>query len=74
MGTHLTQRLALTPFDTPTPDLQAAHSLRWLGDFHYAQGNIESAKQAYGRGLQVARAVGNKSLEAELTNRLLLRG
>ncbi len=74
MGTHLTQRLALTPFDTPTPDLQAAHSLRWLGDFHYAQGNIESAKQAYGQGLQVARAVGNKSLEAELTNRLLLRG
>jgi tetratricopeptide (TPR) repeat protein len=73
MGTHLRQRLALTPLEGATADLQTANSLRWLGDFHYGQGNVEAAQRAYGQGLGVARRVGYKPLEGELANRLLLR-
>ncbi len=66
----LDRRIALT-LNRSTADQQAAITLRWLGDYYAATGDLDSAKEAYSRGLALARSLGIKSLEAEFSNRLL---
>jgi tetratricopeptide (TPR) repeat protein len=68
----LDQRVALT-LTNPEPDQQTAITLRWLGDYYYATGDLVGAKDAYTQGLALSRSLGIKSLEAEFTNRLLLQ-
>lgn len=70
--TLLDRRIALT-LNTAVPDRQTALTLRWLGDYYYATGNLTSAQETYQRGLALARSLDLKSLEAEFTNRLLQR-
>ncbi len=53
------------------PDMQTAITLRWLGDYYYAQGDVVTAEQLYSQGLGLARALDITFLEAELTNRIL---
>lgn len=67
---YLDQRAALTLGTTP-PDLQTALTYRWLGDYYVKTGEIDLAEQSFTLGLQVARSLQLKSLEAELINRLL---
>jgi tetratricopeptide (TPR) repeat protein len=67
---YLNLRRELT-LEAAEPDVQTAVTLRWLGDYYYIQGDMTAAEQAYSRGLGLARALENPSLEAELTNRIL---
>ncbi|WP_156119586.1 tetratricopeptide repeat protein [Leptolyngbya sp. KIOST-1] len=67
---YLAQRSALTLGTTP-PDLQTALTFRWLGDYYLRTDSPEQAEQAFTRGLQIARNLRQKSLEAEFINRLL---
>lgn len=70
--TLLDRRIALT-LNTPDPDRQTVLTLRWLGDYYATTGDMENAREAYLRGLALARSLDLKSLEAEFTNRLLQR-
>ena len=67
---YLQRRSQLT-LDEPQPDVHSAVTLRWLGDYYVAQGNVAAAEQAYTGGLGLARTFENIPLEAELTNRIL---
>jgi tetratricopeptide (TPR) repeat protein len=69
----LDRRVALT-LTASEPDRQTALTFRWLGDYYYAIGDREIAQEYYSRGLALSRSLGLKSMEAEFTNRLLLRG
>lgn len=66
----LDRRVALT-LNRPEPDLESILTLRWLGDYYRATGDVESARTAYSQGLTLSRTLGLKGLEAELTNHLL---
>jgi tetratricopeptide (TPR) repeat protein len=68
--TYLDRRAALT-LDTVPPDLQTALSYRALGDYYVLTGDEARAEQAFTLGLQIARDLQQKSLEAEFINRLL---
>ena len=68
--TYLDQRAALTLATNP-PDRQTALTYRWLGDYYLQTGDTELASQAFSQGLQIARTLQQKSLEAEFINRLL---
>jgi tetratricopeptide (TPR) repeat protein len=65
---YLNQRAALTMDDD---DLQTALTYRWLGDYYLQLEDAELARRAFTQGLALARSLDQKSLEAELTNRLL---
>jgi tetratricopeptide (TPR) repeat protein len=67
---YLDQRVALTLGVTP-PNLQSALTYRWLGDYYQKAQEPELARQAYNQGLDIARELQQKSLEAEFMNRLL---
>ena len=67
---YLDQRSALT-LGTIPPDRQTALTYRWRGDYYLQTGELALAEQSFGRGLQIARSLQVKSLEAEFTNRLL---
>ncbi|MGF1570019.1 MAG: tetratricopeptide repeat protein [Nodosilinea sp.] len=67
---YLDHRMALT-LDGPAPDPETTVTLRWLGDYYYQMGQLDSAQTAYAQGLGLARSLEHKPLEAELTNRLL---
>ncbi len=67
---YLDQRAALT-LGTVPPDLQTALSYRALGDYYMLTGDAARAEQAFTLGLQIARDLQQKSLEAEFINRLL---
>lgn len=67
---YLQRRSDLT-LDGGNPDVQAAITLRWLGDYYYAQGDVATAEQFYSQGLGLARVLDSTFLEAELTNRIL---
>jgi tetratricopeptide (TPR) repeat protein len=71
--TFLDQRRTLT-LGGPTADRQTALTYRWLGDYYLAIGDRAQAEQALTLGLQIARALEQKSLEAEFVNRLLALG
>ncbi|WP_084173143.1 tetratricopeptide repeat protein [Phormidium tenue] len=68
--TYLDRRAALTLATVP-PDLQTALSYRALGDYYMLTGDETRAEQAFALGLQIARDLQQKSLEAEFINRLL---
>jgi uncharacterized protein HemY len=53
------------------PNLQSALTYRWLGDYYQKAQEPELARQAYNQGLDIARELQQKSLEAEFMNRLL---
>ncbi|PSN09174.1 hypothetical protein C7271_26955, partial [filamentous cyanobacterium CCP5] len=63
-------RSALTLVTSP-PDLQTALTYRWLGDYYLKTDAPDLAEQAFNQGLQIARRLQQKSLEAEFINRLL---
>ncbi|MBE9139909.1 tetratricopeptide repeat protein [Nodosilinea sp. LEGE 07088] len=65
---YLNQRAALT---LDAGDLQTALTYRWLGDYYLLLENPELASRAFTQGSALARRLNQKSLEAELTNRLL---
>ncbi|MBD2112514.1 MULTISPECIES: tetratricopeptide repeat protein [Cyanophyceae] len=67
---YLDQRAALT-LGTVPPDLQTALSYRSLGDYYLLVDDRARAEQAFTLGLQIARDLQQKSLEAEFINRLL---
>ncbi|MBE9108754.1 tetratricopeptide repeat protein [Nodosilinea sp. LEGE 07298] len=67
---YLDQRSALTLGTTPA-NLQTALTYRWLGDYYLETSDIALAEQSFERGLQIARSLQAKSLEAEFINRLL---
>jgi tetratricopeptide (TPR) repeat protein len=67
---YLARRSHLT-LGSEEPDLQTAVTLRWMGDYYSAQGEMVTAETAYSKGLGLARALANTPLEAELTNRML---
>lgn len=67
---YLDQRVALT-LNPPTASLESVQTYLLLGDYHRLVEDREAALAAYGRGLTLARRIEAKTLEAELTNRLL---
>ncbi len=67
---YLDQRSALTLGTSPV-NLQTALTYRWLGDYYLKTDAPERAGQAFTQGLQIARSLQQKSLEAEFINRLL---
>ncbi|MBD1872269.1 tetratricopeptide repeat protein [Nodosilinea sp. FACHB-131] len=67
---YLDQRAALT-LGTVPPDLQTALSYRSLGDYYLLVDDRARAEQAFALGLEIARDLQQKSLEAEFINRLL---
>jgi tetratricopeptide (TPR) repeat protein len=67
---YLDRRSGLT-LEAPDPDSESVVTLRWVGDYYTAQGDMPLAEQAYTRGLGLARILDNPQLEAELTNRIL---
>ena len=67
---YLDQRSALT-LGTSPPDLQTALTYRWLGDYYLKTDAPDRAEAAFTQGLQIARSLQQKSLEAEFINRLL---
>ncbi|MBW4458682.1 MAG: tetratricopeptide repeat protein [Nodosilinea sp. WJT8-NPBG4] len=67
---YLDRRAALT-LGTVPPDLQTALSYRSLGDYYLLVADRARAEQAFTLGLQIARDLQQKSLEAEFINRLL---
>jgi tetratricopeptide (TPR) repeat protein len=71
--TYLDQRAALT-LDTSPADRQTAITYRWMGDYYLGLGDLALAEQAFSQGLEIARSLTAKSLEAEFVNRLLALG
>lgn len=67
---YLDRRAALT-LGTVPPDLQTALSYQALGDYYMLTEDAARAEQAFTLGLQIARDLQQKSLEAEFINRLL---
>lgn len=67
---YIDQRVALTLGVTPA-NRQTALTYRWLGDYYLKVGELTLAEQAFEQGLQTARSLQAKSLEAEFVNRLL---
>lgn len=69
LSNYLNDRIALTV--EIGDDWQRLLTLQTIGEIHQDQGNWYSAQDAFGRALNLARAMDRKQIQAELTNRLL---